>query len=286
MAETEAGTIIIRGGLLADTSLRRAAPADVLVRDGVIVEIGAGIAAPPDAKVVDAAGTLMHPGLINAHTHGHGGLARGQGDKWTLELLLAAAPWIGGSRSLQDKKLTTQIVAAEMVLKGCTAAYDLYYEFPMPTAEGLDAVAEAYAGVGMRAVVAPMVADKTVYEAIPGLYDSAARRAAGTRRQAAPAGLGTHAGCDARRAVELALERQGHPRGGRADHPASLLRCLHVRLPRPGARLQGRAAQPCRREQGAGAGRHAHLWQDAGAAHGQPRPDRAGFHRSACDLAG
>jgi 5-methylthioadenosine/S-adenosylhomocysteine deaminase len=32
-----------------------------------------------------------------------------------------------------------------MVLKGCTAAYDLYYEFPMPTQEGMDAVAEAYA---------------------------------------------------------------------------------------------------------------------------------------------
>jgi guanine deaminase len=172
MAETEAGTVIIRGALLADPGLRRAAPADVLIRDGVILEVGAGLAAPADAKVVDAAGCLIHPGLINAHTHGHGGLARGQGDKWTLELLLAAAPWIGGSRSLQDKKLTTQIVAAEMVLKGCTAAYDLYYEFPMPTVEGLEAVAEAYHGIGMRAVVAPMVADRTVYEAIPGLYDA------------------------------------------------------------------------------------------------------------------
>ncbi len=172
MAVTEPGTTIIRGALLADAGLRRAAPADVLIRDGVVIEVGAGIAAPPDAKVVDAAGCLIHPGLINAHTHGHGGLARGQGDKWTLELLLAAAPWIGGGRSLQDKKLTTQIVAAEMVLKGCTAAYDLYYEFPMPSAEGLDAVAEAYHGIGMRAVIAPMVADRTVYEAIPGLYDA------------------------------------------------------------------------------------------------------------------
>lgn len=122
--------------------------------------------------MVEAGGTVIHPGLINAHTHGHGGLARGQGDKWTLELLLAAAPWIGGNRALADKKLTTQIIAAEMVLKGCTAAYDLYYEFPLPTREGLDAVAEAYAEVGMRAVVAPMVADRTMYEAIPGLYDA------------------------------------------------------------------------------------------------------------------
>ena len=104
--------------------------------------------------------------------HGHGGLARGQGDRWTLELLLAAAPWIGGNRSLQDKKLTTQICAAEMVLKGCTAAYDLYYEFPLPTADGMDAAAEAYAEVGMRAVLAPMVADRTLYEAIPGLHDA------------------------------------------------------------------------------------------------------------------
>ena len=36
----------------------------------------------------------------------------------------------------------------------------------------LDAVAEAYHEVGMRAVVAPMVADRTVYEAVPGLYDA------------------------------------------------------------------------------------------------------------------
>ena len=90
MAETEAGTTLIRGALLADASLRRGAPADVLIRDGVIIEVGANLAAPGDARIIDAAGTLIHPGLINAHTHGHGGLARGQGDKWTLELLLAA----------------------------------------------------------------------------------------------------------------------------------------------------------------------------------------------------
>ena len=89
-----------------------------------------------------------------------------------LELLLAAAPWIGGDRSLEDKKLSARICAAEMVLKGCTAAYDLYAEFPLPTRDGLDAVAEAYAEVGMRAVIAPMVADRTVYEAIPGLRDA------------------------------------------------------------------------------------------------------------------
>jgi 5-methylthioadenosine/S-adenosylhomocysteine deaminase len=172
MAQAEPGFSLIRGARLADPAKRRAEPADVLVEDGTIREVGQGLSAPEGARVVEAAGFLIHPGLINSHMHGHGGLARGQGDKWTLELLLAAAPWIGGGRSLQDKKLTTLICAAEMVLKGCTAAYDLYAEFPLPTRDGLDAVAEAYAEVGMRAVIAPMVADRTVYEAVPGLHDA------------------------------------------------------------------------------------------------------------------
>lgn len=172
MAEIEPGFILIQGGRLADPATRRAEPADILVEDGVIRAVGAGLAAPEGTRMVDAAGCLLHPGLINAHTHGHGALARGTGDRWTLELLLAAAPWIGGGRALADKKLAAQINAAEMVLKGCTAAYDLYAEVPLPTAEGLDAVAEAYAGIGMRAVIAPMVADTTVWQAIPGLRDA------------------------------------------------------------------------------------------------------------------
>ncbi|MBR0679261.1 amidohydrolase family protein [Roseomonas eburnea] len=172
MAEIEPGFILIRGGRLADPAKRRAEPADILVEDGVIREVGADLAAPAEARIVEAAGFLLHPGLINAHTHGHGALSRGQGDRWTLELLLAAAPWTGGGRALADKKLAAQINAAEMVLKGCTAAYDLYTEVPVPTAEGMDAVAEAYAGIGMRAVIAPMVADRTLYEAVPGLYDA------------------------------------------------------------------------------------------------------------------
>ncbi len=114
---------------------------------------------------------LLHPGLINAHTHAHGNLAKGMGDLWTLELLLTAGPWISGNRSLEDKYLSAKLGAVEMVLKGCTAAYDLPFEWPAPTSEGLEAVGRAYAEVGMRAHVAPMMADRTFFEAIPGLID-------------------------------------------------------------------------------------------------------------------
>src|SRR6516225_1495879 len=167
------GHTILRGGRVLDIAAGTADYGDILIEDDTIREIGPpGSAAPDGATEISAAGRLLHPGLVNAHTHGNGNLAKGMGDRWTLELLLAAAPWINGNRSAEDKYLSTQLGAVEMVLKGCTACYDLSFEWPLPTAEGLTLVGKAYADVGMRAVVAPMVADRSSYEAIPGLTEA------------------------------------------------------------------------------------------------------------------
>ena len=166
-------TTIVRGGRVLDIRAHRADPADVLITDDTITEIGPpGLAAPAGATLIDAAGTLLHPGLINAHTHAHGNLAKGMGDLWTLELLLTAGPWISGSRTHAERHLSAKLGAVEMVLKGCTAAYDLPLEWPAPTLEGCEAVGRAYADVGVRAVVAPMIADRSFFEAIPGLVDA------------------------------------------------------------------------------------------------------------------
>lgn len=162
--------LLIRGGRLVDIATRAAPLRDILVIDGVIRDIGEDLAV--DAEVFDASGMLMHPGLVNGHTHGHGNLAKAMGDRWTLELLLTAAPWISGARTEEDKYLSTYIGAAEMLLKGCTACYDLTFEFPAPSEAGLAACVKAYADLGMRAVVAPMVADVTFFDAIPGLKDA------------------------------------------------------------------------------------------------------------------
>lgn len=172
MAEIARGTQLIKGGRIVDAALARGTVADILVQDGVIAAIGPDLAAPAGATVIAAENCLLHPGLINAHTHGHGGLQKGTSDAWTLEMLLAAGPWLSGGRHLQDRRLGTLLCAAEMALKGCTAAYDLSGELPLPTVEGFDACAEAYASVGLRAVLAPMVADLTLYQAIPGLFDA------------------------------------------------------------------------------------------------------------------
>ncbi|HEV2100981.1 MAG TPA: amidohydrolase family protein [Stellaceae bacterium] len=164
---------ILRGGRVLDIAAGTAELADILIENDTIKAIGRpGCPAPEEAVEISAAHRLLHPGLVNAHTHGHGNLAKGMGDRWTLELLLTAAPWITGNRGQDDRYLSTQLGAIEMVMKGCTSCYDLSFEWPLPTREGLAVVAQAYADVGMRAVLAPMVADRSFYEAIPGLMEA------------------------------------------------------------------------------------------------------------------
>ena len=180
---------IIRNGLVLDIARRTALPADILVAGDTIMEVGQpGMAAPADAQPVDAADRLVMPGLVNAHTHGHSTLGKGRGDKWSLELVLNAGPGINGGFSLEDKHTAALLNAAEMVLKGCTAAYDMCMELPTPTIEGVTAVGSAYAELGVRVVLAPMMADMTLYQAIPGLMDAlpAAHRNHIEKMQAAP----------------------------------------------------------------------------------------------------
>ncbi len=114
---------VVRGGKLLDISRRQALPVDILIKGDTIAQIGPrGLKAPAGATVIDARHRLMHPGLINAHTHGPGNLSKGLHDRWSLELLLTASQWNGIGRNLEDKYLSAMIGASEMVLKGCTAA--------------------------------------------------------------------------------------------------------------------------------------------------------------------
>jgi dihydroorotase len=44
-------------------------PADITIADAAITEIGPGAAAPPGTQVLDAAGLIALPGLVDLHTH-------------------------------------------------------------------------------------------------------------------------------------------------------------------------------------------------------------------------
>ena len=161
---------VIRGGELLDAGAARPRPADLLIEGDTIREMGApGLTVPEGAEIVDATGRLLMPGLANAHTHSHHTLGKGLSGEWTLEMLLNAGPWAAGCRTREDLYLGAQLGAAEMIAKGCTACYDMVLELPVPSVEGMTCVAQAYADIGMRAVVAPAIADRTFWTSIPNL---------------------------------------------------------------------------------------------------------------------
>jgi len=162
-------TCLIRGGrVLVNSELVHA---NILVERDRIVAVGAAVTAPATAREIDATGRLVVPGLMNAHTHAASHLARGRAGNWTLEDLLVHAPANYGFRSPEDDYLSAALGAIEMLKTGCTAAYDLYMAIPAITSEGMEAVVRAYSDAGMRAVVAPAVADIVFHRTVPGLLD-------------------------------------------------------------------------------------------------------------------
>ena len=161
--------LLIRGGRVLRGSEPGLEDADVLVEGERITAVAPRLGQPVTAEVLDARGLLVLPGLINAHTHAHNNLLRGLAGRWTLEDLLNHGPALNANRTAEDHYVSAAIGAVEMLKTGCTTAYDLFMTVPAPRMEDLDAVASAYTDVGMRAVLAPAVADVAFYETIPGL---------------------------------------------------------------------------------------------------------------------
>jgi len=103
------------------------------------------------AEVVDCAGQIVMPGLINAHTHVAMSLLRGMADDLRLDV------WLHGYMLPVEKAFVdetfchwgTLLSCAELIRSGVTCFADMYYH------EG--AVAEAAADAGMRAVCAETI---------------------------------------------------------------------------------------------------------------------------------
>ena len=61
--------LLVRGGRVIDPSRESDGPADVLIRDGRIEAVGRNIPVDPGTPVLDAAGKVVAPGLIDLHVH-------------------------------------------------------------------------------------------------------------------------------------------------------------------------------------------------------------------------
>lgn len=62
------GDLLVRGGTVVDGTGGPGRRADVRIRDGVIAETGPGLA-PDGEPELDAAGAVVAPGFVDAHTH-------------------------------------------------------------------------------------------------------------------------------------------------------------------------------------------------------------------------
>ena len=111
--------------------------ADLLIRDGVIAAIGA-VDQPAD-EVIDAAGCIVYPGLINTHHHLYQVFSRNLPQVQNMELF----DWL---RTLYEiwKNLDGDVVyhssltgMGELMKNGCTTCFDHHYVFPNDHAEGL-----------------------------------------------------------------------------------------------------------------------------------------------------
>jgi 5-methylthioadenosine/S-adenosylhomocysteine deaminase len=159
--------------LIKEALLPSGEQADVTVEAGRIAVIGAPNRAVSDAAAtIDASGMLLLPGLCNAHLHSMEMPLRGV--VWGLPMELyrvCIAPLGMGTKiSPEDVYARTRAAALEMLRNGTTMVVDDVVHESLE-AEYVDAVLQAYADVGMRAMVTIHCEDRPWTESVPFLDD-------------------------------------------------------------------------------------------------------------------
>ena len=125
--------------------------ADILIRGGVIVAIGTGLAAQhPGADVLQAAGCVVTPGLVNTHHHLYQSLTRavpGGQDALLFGWLKTLYP-IWSRFGPEEMRVSALTGLAELALSGCSLSSDHLYLYP--NGAGLEDTIHAAAELGLR----------------------------------------------------------------------------------------------------------------------------------------
>jgi 5-methylthioadenosine/S-adenosylhomocysteine deaminase len=157
-------TLELSGGhvLRPDLSVERA---DVLVDTDAGEVLAVGDLDGTGEETLDCSGSLVTPGLVNAHTHAAMTLLRGYADDKPLEAWLREDVWpIEGVLEPADVRAGTELGVVEMLQSGVTAFADMYFHVP----EVVDVVDRA----GLRARVGHGVV--TVAKGTETAHDDAA----------------------------------------------------------------------------------------------------------------
>jgi 5-methylthioadenosine/S-adenosylhomocysteine deaminase len=169
--------VILRGGtILTIDADSRVLGGDVACRDGLLVQVGGSYTPETgDYEILDAAGCVVMPGLVQSHVHTCQTLARGRAEN--LELL----DWLGrvvwpyeAALGRDDVAASARLACVELLLGGTTAILD------MGTVHHTDALFEAARDTGLRATIGKaMMDDATCPE---GLRESTAGSLAESER--------------------------------------------------------------------------------------------------------
>ena len=149
-----AGTLLVRNAdvLVTMDGGRREIPGGGLFAEGNrITAVGPSASLPAGADVVlDMAGHVVVPGLVNTHHHMYQSLTRalpGAQDAGLFEWLQALYP-VWARMTPEMLRVSTQTAMAELILSGCTTSSDHLYLFPNGCR--LEDTIEPAAEIGMR----------------------------------------------------------------------------------------------------------------------------------------
>jgi 5-methylthioadenosine/S-adenosylhomocysteine deaminase len=155
----------------------------VEVRDGLIAATGQGPApASGDAQVIDAGGGALLPGFVNTHAHSHSSLTRGSAEGLALDDWLRTIEREQSRLTEDEARVGVLATYAEALLSGTTSIVDMCLH---PRA-----AVEAAREIGIRAVIAPYVADGKAFT--PTLADTAALMDATARDDRVRVWVGLH----------------------------------------------------------------------------------------------
>ena len=140
--------LLIRGGTVVTMDeARRVGALDVRIRGGLIVEVGPSLKGGP-ARVIDATGCAVVPGLVHSHLHLCQVLFRNHAEDRPLLPWLAERIWpLEAAHDPETLRTSAELGIVELLLSGATCALD------MGTVGHHDAVFEAARDLGLRAML-------------------------------------------------------------------------------------------------------------------------------------
>jgi 5-methylthioadenosine/S-adenosylhomocysteine deaminase len=152
--------LLIRGGQVYDHDgdVHHPPSADILIEGARITAVSPRLATESDVEIIEAAGCLVVPGLINAHYHSHDTLCRGLFEELPLEMWLLYTLPMGQNRSTEEVRARTLVGALESLRCGITTVQDMLGLTPLNECY-TETVVSAYREAGIRVIFSPMVSD-------------------------------------------------------------------------------------------------------------------------------